>query len=440
MKIYIFSSFFILALLIVPSVASGTPADAQLIWKVPLPDSGDPAIEFPIVTATGSPVLVTVNYQHQPSLFVFNGNGSLLWNITLAAEKTPWLSSVSIVPDGSWLTVTQLVPGCCHGSVTNTSQNKVLSFDRTGKKSWEFITRSPPLSLSILKTTRDILVGTADGWILCLNENGSVRWKTTVDVPVTTLTTSEDGSTIIATGDSNYDSGVRYGETSPSFDLFILNNNGVILGKYLTKEENIAKTSNNGSVIAVLSRPSGNLIFFNRTGAKLNEQTFPVPPAAHAMTPDGSRVIIETDRGEVYCLDTNGLFIWNKSIKPGSQGLAVSGNGQNFAIGNGSTFEIYRITGEPLGVYPASSKIRSITMVPGSDSFLAYSDRELFFISVTRADPYGEHSPVPGSQILPTTVQVAAAASTTQHSSLSIIFPLSAIFIAGVLGVIFRKS
>jgi hypothetical protein len=440
MKIFTLSFFFLIALLTIPCTASGIPATIHSEWGVPLPESGNPANELPRVMAAGNPVLITVNYQYQPNLFVFDGNGTLLWNTTLAAEKTPWLSSASLFPDGSGLVVTQLEPGCCHGSVTNTSQNKVLSFDRTGKTSWEYITWSPPLSSSVLRTTRDILIGTGDGQIFCLNENGSVRWKTAVEAPVTALTTSDDGNTIIATGESNYDSSIRYGESLHPFDLFILDCDGVVLGKYQMRGVNIAKSNNNGSVIAVSGGPFGNLMVFNRSGTRLYERSFPAIPRAIAMTGNGSRIIIETAGGGIYCLDTGGREVWKKIIEPGSQGLAISGSRQSVALGNGTIIEVYDITGELLGAYPAGSKVRSVAMVPGSDSFLVGSDGELFFISVAGANSEREQSLFSGSQILPTSVPVAPVAPTTQHSSLPYIFPLAALCIAGVLAILSRLS
>jgi outer membrane protein assembly factor BamB len=397
---------FLLAILSVPYPVMGLEYQSYPEWAVPLTNSENPANQAPVIQVADGGRLISLNFPHEPVLFVYDESGTRLFNTTLSAEKTPWISSVSLVPDGSGLVVTQLVPGCCHGSVSNTSSDKVIFFDRSGRIIWEYVTYSPPLASAVLPDTRDIVVGTEDGKILCLDENGQVRWTTRVEAPVISLTASADGSTIVAAGDSNYDAWKQYGEPLVPYDLFFLGADGTVLGKYQTRGQNTVAVSRDASVIAVIGGPLKNLMVFNRTGAKTGDRSFPGTVSALSMTGDGTRIVVETSDGRIWCMDNDLRETCDIPAAPGSQGIAVSDTGETIAFGNNRSVTIYTRSGELLGIFPGESRVRFISPVPGSGSFIVGAEQKMIFFNVTASGSYGTFPP---DQQLPADTPATAA-------------------------------
>lgn len=387
--------FFILALLIIRFPVMGLEYPVQPAWEVPLILTDNTTNPSPVLHIADGGRLISVNYPYNPDFFVYDGNGSLLFNKTLSAEKKPWVSSISPVPDGTGVVVTQLVPGCCHGSVSNTSSNKVIFFDRSGRIVWEYVTYQPPLASVALPNTGDIIVGTENRDIICLDRNGSVRWTTVVDAPVLSLAASADGSTIVAAGDSNYDSWIHYGEPLSPFDLFFLDGAGAVLGKYQTRGLNTVAVSRNGSVIAVIGGRFGNLMMFNRTGSIHGERSFSGSGTALSLSGDGTRLIVETSDGTVYSLDEKMKETFSLYGEPG-QSIAVSDVGDVLARGDNRNITLYRIAnGENLGTIQADSGVRFISAVPGTGSFVIGTGQKMSFFPMTAPKPYSTQSAVP---------------------------------------------
>lgn len=375
--------FFLLALLFTAQPVMGLEYLIQPAWEIPLICPDTPADQIPVIHVAERGNLISVNYPYEPGFFVYDGDGSLLFNKTLSAEKTPWITSISPVPDGSGLAVAQLVPGCCHGSVSGTASNKVVFFDRSGRIVWEYPTEKPPLATVILPGSGDIIIGTEDGRILCLDRQGSLRWSASVEAPVISLRASEDGRTIVASGNSNYDAWKQYGEPISPYDLFFLDADGTVLGKFQTRGENTVAISRDASAIAVIGGPLGNLMVFNRTGTKTVEQSFPGTISALSLAGDGSRIIVETSGGRVYCLDENLQERWNLQAAAGPQGMAVSDTMDILAVGENYNVTLYRITGDVIGTYQADSRVRFISEIPGTASFIIATEGKMAFVNLT---------------------------------------------------------
>ncbi|AGB02595.1 outer membrane protein assembly factor BamB family protein [Methanoregula formicica] len=389
-KITPFFFFFILAFLITPFPVMGLEYPLHPAWEVPLVPSDNPANLSPVLHVAEEGRLISLNYPYSPDFFVYDGNGSLLFNKTLTAEKIPWVSSITPVPDGTGIVITQLVPGCCHGSVSNTTSNKVTFYDRSGRIVWDYVTYQPPLASAVLPNTGDIVVGTEDGRIIGLDRNGSVRWTTVVDAPVLSFAASADGSTLVAAGDSNYDSWIHYGERLSPYDLFFLDGTGSVLGKYQTRGQNTVAVSRNGSVIAVIGGRFGNLMMFNRTGTMTGERSFPGAGTALDISDDGTRLVVETSEGRVYALDGKMQEIVSLPGEPG-QRIAVSDTGDVLARGGNWNITLYRIaTGENLGTVQAGSGVRFISAVPGTGSFVISTGQKMSFFTMTTGKPYQE--------------------------------------------------
>jgi hypothetical protein len=377
--------FFIFCIVLCPiPVTAQSSALLQIIGVTPLPFTGPGGNFSYALHVADNGELVTFNNRNSPDLFVYDRNGSLLWNRTLSAEQTPWISSVSIAPGAQDLIITQLVPACCHGSVTNTSSNKVMHLSRTGTILWDYPTMNPPLASGISASGQDFYIGTDDGRILCLDRNGTLRWTTPVDVPVTSFASSRNGNTIVATGESNYYYNHLYNEPLNPADIFVLDQNGTLLWKYQTGGLNTISVSDDGSVVTVLEKNSGNLLVFNRSGSRIAKRSLGGASSWLSMSRDGNLIVTETEGGTVYGLDRTGAAIWNLTAYPGSRGIAFSDDENSIILGNGLSVSQYGRQGNLLGDYPADGHVQVVEPARDASSFVAGTDRSLFFFSINR--------------------------------------------------------
>ena len=402
--------FFILVILFFFAPVLAQAPALELKTAIALPSTGINGNHTPHIHIADNGQLVALSYENTPDLFVYDGDGSFLWNSTLSAESSPWISSVSIAPEGQELLVTQLVPAYGHGSVTNTSSNKVILFNRAGLELWEYSTYSPPYVSVVSNNNKEIILGTQDGQIISLNKNGTPRWSTRVDAPVLSLATSGDGGTIVATGESNYYFNKLYNEPLNPHDLFVLDTRGILLWKYSTGGRNKAAVSNDGSVIAVTEENSGNVLLFNRSGSKHWERSLGEPVSALAVSGDGNLVVVMTRGGVVSGFDRNGLSVWRVSVEPESHGIAFIGNQNDVLLGNQQTIARYDKSGNLLETYPADSRILSIETSHHGQSFIVGTEQKLVFFSegktvpgagnpeVTRIPPVRSPTTVPPTQ------------------------------------------
>jgi outer membrane protein assembly factor BamB len=421
--------FAILLTLICSVPVMGESRTFQQTRDIPLPFTGPGSGQTPLIHIADNGDIITVNCPYDPNFFVYDGNGSLLWNATLSAEQSSWISSVSIAPDGQYLVVTQLVPACCHGSVTNTSSNRVILFDRSGARSWEYPTYSPPLTSTVSSDNQEIFIGTGDGRIINLDREGTACWTAQIDAPVLSLATSLDSGTIVATGDSNYYSNKLYGESLNPHDLFVLDKNGTLLWNYQTRGTNTAAISDDGSVTAVLNERNGNLLLFNRTGGRQIERSFAGTPSAIALSGDANLIVVRTREGVVYGVDRNGSIVWNASLESGSQGIAITDMGNSLVLGDGKAIAIYNITGNRLNEYPVDSKVRSIDVSRDKKSLIIGTEQNLIVIPAMES-PGTESTALTPIQTLHVPGQVL---QTPKESS---VFPIIPVFAVGCVIVI----
>jgi outer membrane protein assembly factor BamB len=364
-----------------PASAAQSPALLPVVGVSPIHQAGPGGNTSYSLSIADSGKLVTLHSNNGPGLFAYDGNGSFLWSKTLSAEQPPWISSVSIAPGAQDLIITQLVPACCHGSVTNTSSNKVILLDRTGTKVWEYPTMNPPLASGISASGQDFFIGTEDGRILCLDRNGTVRWTTPVEAPVTSFAISRDGNTIVATGESNYYYHNLYDEPLNPADIFVLDRNGTLLWNYQTGGLNAVAVSDDGSVIAVMEERSGNVLVFNRSGSRVMAKSLGGVSSALVLSHDGNLIVAETQGGTVYGLDRTGATLWTITAGPGSQGIAFSGDDNSIILGRGRSVALFDSRGKQLGDYPADGPVQAIEPARDFRMFVAGTDRSLVFIS-----------------------------------------------------------
>lgn|GEM_PF-1770576 len=374
----------------------GQSPTLQLLYEYPLPSIGPNGNQTPLIHVADHDHLIALNYPHDKNLFVYDGNGSILWNVSLPAEQSPWISSVAITPNAQNILLAQLVPACCHGSVTNTSSNKIILFDKGGGKLWEYPTYSPPLASAFTGENENVLIGTEDGRIISLDRQGTLLWEAKVDAPVISLMTSADYNTIVATGESNYYASKLYGEALNPHDLFVLDMNGTLLWNYQTRGTNTALVSDDGSVIAVLNQRSGHVLIFNRTGSLLGERSFAGTSPTISLAGDGSLIVIRTAEGFVYGLDQRGSLMWNVSVQPESQGIALD-NEKNVFTGNGRNISLFTKSGKLQGDYPVGSSVRFIYSSPDRKLIVIGTEQKLRVFS-TKVSVAGMGGSIPAGK------------------------------------------
>ncbi len=423
-KITVIVLFVIILTLICSAPVMGQSRTLQQTNDIQIPFTSSGGNQTPLIHTADNGSLITVNYPYDPNFFVYDGNGSFLWNATLSAEQSPWISSVSVAPDGQYLIVTQLVPSCCHGSVTNTSSNKVILFDRSGARLWEYPTYNPPLTSTVSYNNQDFFIGLNDGRIINLDQEGTACWTAQVDAPVLSLTTSADSSTLVATGESNYYSNKIYGESLNPHDLFVLDKNGTLLWNYQARGTNTAAVSDDGSMIAVLNERNGNLLLFNRTGGKQIERSFTGTPSAITMSGDANLVVVRTREGVVYGFDRKGSIVWNVSLESESQGIAITDNGKNLILGDGKAIAMYNITANCLDKYPVDSEVRSIDISPDGKSIIIGTEQNLIVIPAMESVSRTESTILTPIQNVHTPGQVP---QTPKESSVFLLIPVFAV-------------
>jgi hypothetical protein len=350
---------------------------AQSPWKYPLP---------PDVTYEGNLNRVTISDDGQYSaawvadentLLYFNQSGTLLWSKQFTAKRPPWISSLSIARDDSTVAISELVPGCCEGSVTNTTSNRIILFDRNGTVLWNYTTMHPPLAVAFSPDASRVYAGTDDRQVLCLDRNGSVQWISTADAPVYGLAISGDGTMIAAAGSNPGKTSL--GTVDYPEDLFMFNRTGSELWAFRTGGPNTVAISEDGSTLAVVGGKFGNLYLFNRTGYLILQHSFPETGTSLAMSEDAGLVVAGTAGGSLYGLDRSGTVVWDIKTSRLSRTVAVAHDGGSVVFGNGSSIMMVNHSGSVILDYPTGAWVSSVAMSGDGRNAVALSDAIYFF-------------------------------------------------------------
>jgi hypothetical protein len=315
----------------------------------------------------------------QNTLLYFSQSGTLLWSEEFVADHRPWISSVSIAHDNSIVAVSELVPGCCEGSISNTTSNRIILFGRNGSELWNYTTLRAPLAVAISPDSSRIYAGTDDRQVICLDRNGTVQWRRNTDAPVYSLAVSGDSSTIAAAGTNP--GKTSWGTVIYPEDLFLFDQDGSPLWKFQTGGPNTVAISSDGSKIAVVGGKYGNLYLFNKTGNIVNEHSFRETGSSLAMSKDAGLVVVGSLEGSLYGLNTSGKVAWNIRTPRLSRNVAVAGDGNSVAFGNGRSIMISRQNGSVVLDYPTGTWISSVTMSDDGHAVGAISDAIYFFNS-----------------------------------------------------------
>jgi outer membrane protein assembly factor BamB len=429
--------FLVLLLLSATVPVMGESFTIQPGGDLSLPAPGTNGTHTPHIQFADNGQLTILVYSNDPAIFRYDRNGSFLGKDTVSAEETPWISSASITPGGKNFVVTQLVPACCHGSVTNSSSNKVIFFDRSGMQLWDYPTYNPPLVSAVSGNNHDIIVGTDNGRIICLDINGSLRWVTPVDVPIVSLTTSRDGATVVATGKGNDYFATLYSKPQSPDDFFVLDSNGTVLRKNSFGGLDTVAINDDGAVIAVTGGHAGSLRVFNRSGTRTAERSLTGNPSALAMSGDGDLIVAGSSDGRVSAFDRKASPLWNISAGSGSSSIAVTGNGSMVVLGNNQTFGVYTRQGELLGTYPVNGRILSIKSSANGQSLVVMTEDRVIFFAAEVSQPATGYSEVSATPVLRSSQPIPVTSKKSPENSF---VPILALCLCAVIVAFFWRS
>jgi len=381
-----------LGLLCVPALA------VQPQWTFPLSPNATYEGNLNRISISDDGQYLAAYVADENTLLYFNRTGTLLWNRSFTAERAPWISSISISQDNSIIAVSELVPGCCAGSVTSTPSNQVIVFDRTGTILWNYSTMSPPTAVAISPDASRIYAGTEERRVICLDRNGSVLWTRSTDAPIYSLTLSQDGTLVAAAGTNP--GTTPYGTVNYPNDLFLFDRNGSPLWKYRTGGPNTVAISGDNAILAVVGGRYGNLYLFNRTGGLVGGRSFPETGSSLAMSDDAGRIFVGTMEGSMYGLDSDGTMLWTIKTSRLSRNIAAANDGNSVVFGNGSTIMMVDRNGSVLWDYPTGAWDSSVAVSGTGNAVGAIADAVYFFgspssessanVSIT-IDPVTDH-------------------------------------------------
>lgn len=359
------------------------PASAiQPLWKYPLSPNATFEGNLNILELSDDGQYIAAYTADDNILRYFDQTGKLLWEKHFTAERPPWISSLSIAHDDSSIAVSELIPGCCTGSVTDTTSNRIILFDRNGTILWNYTTMSPPLAVAISPDVSVLYVGTEDRRIILLEQHDAVREPITVDAPVHAFAISGDGDTIVAAGTNP--GRTLSGEVSYPDDMFVFNRSGSVLWKFRAGGPNSVAISEDGRKIAVVGGTFGNLHLFDRNGTLLFERSFLGTGTTLSMSGDASLIAVGTAEGSVYGVDSFGRTIWNVTAPRLSRTIAVARDGGNVAFGNGSTVVQVNRNGSEIWEYPTGAWVSGVALSADGRYLGAISDQVYFFTLDTK--------------------------------------------------------
>ncbi|MDO9326691.1 MAG: PQQ-binding-like beta-propeller repeat protein [Methanoregula sp.] len=375
----------------------------QPLWAFPLSENTTYESNLNTIQLSDDGNFIAAYVADEKTLRYFDRSGTLLWTRTFSAESDPWISSVSIARDGSAVAVSQLVPGCCRGVVTNTTSNQIFLFDRNGSILWNYTALVPPLAVAIAPDNRMIYASFSDSRIRCFNREGLVQWTNTTDAPVIAFAISGDGG-VIAAAATNSD-GSSPGDVSYPWDFFVFNQNGIPLGKYRTGGPNAVEISKDGNTIAVMGGKFGNLYLFNRSGKIILEKSFPGTGASLAMSQDANRIMAGTIEGNVYGLDTAGTVLGETKASPLSRTIAVATDASSVAYGDNRTVTSSNPAGRILWQYPTGAWVSGVALSADGRYLGAISDKIYLFDLNTKESELKTTEP---ARALPQTITTPA--------------------------------
>lgn len=307
--------------------------------------------------------------------FAFSANGTLLWNYTPENTTTDWtklwITGVSISPDSSRIGIAAMLPGCCHGVITNTPSNKISVFDRNGSLLWNYSNLEPPRSLTISDDGQVICAGYASRNISCIGMDGSPRWNVTLSSPVSEVEASDDGNYLFVNS--------KNADGQYTGDRYILTRDGTHIWKYQTRGRNSVGISPDAQAMVVLGDSHGNLYARNPTGEIVWKHEFSRIGTAMAQSGNGKYVVAGTDDNRIHLLDDRGDELWDYRVADPVTSVALSNDAGTIVAGTEGGLYILNKSGSLIGNYTTTTPVRAVGVSSDGRSVAGISDRIYFF-------------------------------------------------------------
>jgi WD40 repeat protein len=361
--------YLVAAVFVTPVLATGP----DWTWQFPNPDA-QWGVLGQITFSPDNQYFVTTAPDGSEA-FAFSVNGTLLWNYTPENTTTDWtkiwITGVSISPDSTCIGIAAMLPGCCHGVITNTPSNKITVFDRNGSALWNFSNLEPPRSLAMSNDGQVIFAGYATRNFSCIGMEGSPRWNVTLSGPVSDIATSAEGNYILAGGEN------IGGEFSD--DLYLLTRNGTLVWKYQTRGRNTVGISPDAQAMVVLGDSQGNICARNLTGEIVWKREFSRIGTAMAQSGNGNYIVAGTDDNRIHLLDDRGDELWDYRVAEPVTSVALSDDADTIVAGTEGGMYILNKSGALVGNFTTTTPVRAVGVSSDGTLVAGISDRIYFF-------------------------------------------------------------
>ena len=311
------------------------------------------------ISNDSSLVAVSTNTaDRQGMVYLFDKNGSLLWNHTFDIM----IGDIVMSSDGSYITVSgfQLGEGRNH-----VYQNgAVYLLDSDGNLLWENTMNgnNVPWSIGIHPEGSSVLFGTSNK-VTSLDKQGNLLWEINAEKYFDSVVFSSDGHFV----------------TSSDSDISFFDSTGKQLWDFTTKyESNYASMVSQdwqNIVISDSSGTDGNIYYLDSDGNLLWEHYLDEAAQHFSMSQDNS-YLIASNNWQSMMFDTDGSLLWTNNLPSdvaiSSDGSFIAGTTFNQGIGPAITF--FDVYGNITSYHPLKNHI--LFSLSNDDRYLAVADGE----------------------------------------------------------------
>jgi WD40 repeat protein len=375
---------------------------------------------------------------------------SLLGILVIATILVPVISAVDPLWTSDATTsgeLTSLVISA-DGSTIVAGGDQLIALTRDGKKLWS------GWSGSRLAISRDgnYLLTTRDYNVRLISGGGTMIWDDRMEVPVTEVSMTPDGSLIAAGGASRLrlinvsGPGIRQNITMPVMNHFRLFPDGSqivitsVKGVHMSNltlfsewtdynmSQDFVETDAYG--LSFVTVTNNRIRYYRRNGDLEWERALPGGNAlGFAYARNGSTIVVGRDDNTVQALDDHGSLLWTDTASHWVTSVAVSDDGNTIVAGSmDKTIAVFDRAGTKLGTAKLKNAIRSGSVaVSGDGSFIAATDGSAVYgfsrrqftqqqvpVATPTAPPV---TPVPSLIVVPPVQTTVPVPATTQKAS-----------------------
>jgi len=306
-------------------------------------------VQFVAMSANASSVVAA----GQERLYSFDKTGRLSWSTQLPdlfGYLEPF-ADLAVSADGEYIAVS--------GGGVKHAQGYVSLFNKHGRKLWEHLVPSAVTAFAMDNSASKIVVGDWDGGVYALNRTGTVQSMRSLASNVESVSVSGSQGLVIAVGAENI--------------MYVMNAHGDILWSHreIGWQSRVA-ISQDGKRILV--HYVGGTVVLNENGQKMMGVTTNSMPTSAAIFSDGNMLALAWTAGRDY---REGSVLTWYAVNTGT----ILGN---VSLGLGSTVDSLRVSGNG-GLSVVSGAVPNFTFIEAFDS----QGRKLWeFLTPTReVDP-----------------------------------------------------